>query len=134
MNRPSLTIAAMTFILTCLFAACTSTRSDLKQISAANDPSTLVLESAYNSYVRCTSLKDGTETGIIQFRDGSAAKYWFRSHHLTGDAGGTWFLTSDGTKLFMAGWFCCEVQLPEQQMESLAALSEFIGKHDGIHP
>jgi len=46
-------------------------------------------------------------------QEGSTSKFWFRSHHLVEDMGGTWFQMSDGTTSYMAGQFCCEVQLPE---------------------
>ena len=79
-------------------------------------------------------LADGTEAGIISCRDGSSSRFWFRSHHLTHDDGGTLFRFSDGIDLFMSGWFCCEVQLPEQQLASLVELRAFIREHDGISP
>jgi hypothetical protein len=34
----------------------------------------------------------------------------------------------------MAGGFCCEVQLPEEQFATLADLRRFIVKHDGTPP
>lgn len=92
------------------------------------------LEAGYNSYVRRTFLADGTEAGIIQMRDGATAKYWFRSHHNSEDRGGAWFSMSDGTQLFMSGYFCCEVQLPETQLASLEALRAFIRQNDGVDP
>ncbi|OAM89727.1 hypothetical protein AW736_11875 [Termitidicoccus mucosus] len=92
------------------------------------------LEAAYNSYVQRAILDDGTEAGVIHMRDGSSSRYWFRSHHRTGDMGGTWFAMSDGTRSYMAGWFCCEVQLPDDQLASLDALKKFVREHHGIAP
>ena len=43
-------------------------------------------------------------------------------------------LMSDGKKMYMAGEFCCEVQLPEKQFENLGELRNFIKKHHGIGP
>jgi hypothetical protein len=89
----------------------------------------------YNDYVRCGILEDGTETGEIQLGDGSSARYWFRSHRLTGDElGGTLFRLSDGSTIFLSGYFCCEVQLPEKQLASLDALRSFVREHDGVRP
>jgi hypothetical protein len=34
----------------------------------------------------------------------------------------------------MAGCFCCEVLLPEEQLASLDALRQFIHAHDGVRP
>jgi len=117
-----------------LLSACSRTRSDLERISAASDPPSLTLERGYNDYVRRTILADGTEAGIISCRDGSSSRFWFRSHHLTDDDGGTLFRFSDGGALFMSGGFCCEVQLPEQQLASLSELRAFIQKNDGLRP
>jgi hypothetical protein len=92
------------------------------------------LDVAYNDYARRTILPDGTETGVIQFKDGSSAKFWFRSHHLSKDLGGTIFAMSDGSEKFMSGYFCCEVQLPNAQLASLDELRAFIRSADGVRP
>lgn len=92
------------------------------------------LEPAYNDYVRRAFLPDGSETGVIQLKDGSSARYWFRSHHQSKDLGGTIFAMSDGSEKFMSGCFCCEVQLPETQLASLDALRAFIRSADGERP
>jgi hypothetical protein len=122
-------------VLTALLVGCASqTRRDLERIGDRSDPQSLALVPGYNDYVQCAILADGTEAGVISFRDGSSSRYWFRSHHLTDDMGGTLFRLSDGSELFMSGWFCCEVQLPEQQLSSLDALREFVHENDGISP
>lgn len=109
-------------------------KAPLRGIMQRQDPSSLKLEAAYNDYVRRAFLKDGTEVGIIRMKDGSTAKYWFRSHHQADDIGGTWFQMSDGVHVYMAGWFCCEVQLPRQQFASLGELTAFIHEHHGADP
>ena len=111
-----------------------STRAQLERISALSDPASLPLSRGYNDYVQCCSLADGTEAGVVKFADGQTARYWFRSHHLTNDIGGTLFLLSDNTRLYLAGWFCCEVQLPERQLLSSAHLREFVRDHQGVAP
>ena len=119
-----------------LLAGCAKypSKVPLEGVMHQQDPSTLTLEPGYNHYVQRVILKDGTEVGIIQMKDGSTSKYWFRSHHLVDDIGGTWFKMSDGTTTYMAGWFCCEVQLPEKQIGSLDELKSFIREHHGISP
>jgi hypothetical protein len=67
-------------------------------------------------------------------KDGSSAKYWFRSHHLSDDLGGTIFTMSDVSQRFMSGYFCCEVQLPDTQLASLDELRAFIREVDGERP
>ena len=127
------TLLLITFAV--LVSGCAShTRSDLERISTTSDPTSLALAPAFNDYVRRAHLADGTEAGIISCRDGSSSRFWFRSHHLTHDDGGTLFRFSDGTEFFMAGYFCCEVQLPEQQLASLVELRAFIREHDGVSP
>ena len=66
--------------------------------------------------------------------NGSKAKYWFRSHHMAKDKGGTWFLLDGGDPVFMEGYFCCGVEIPDPSLTSSAALKDFIAKNDGVHP
>ncbi len=119
-----------------LLAGCASypSKAPLRSIMQQHDPESLALVPGYNDYVRRAFLKDRTETGIIQLQDGTTSQYWFRSHHLVDDIGGTWFRMSDGTTTYMAGYFCCEVQLPEEQLKSLDDLKTFIRKHHGTSP
>lgn len=107
---------------------------EIGRASATSDPATLALHPGYNDYVRRAILTNGTEAGIISCRDGSSARFWFRSHHLTHDKGGTLFRFNDGSEVFMSGYFCCEVQFPEQQFASLTELRAFIRKHGGVRP
>lgn len=109
-------------------------RRELARISASTDPADLELGPGFNDYVGRTILADGTEVGVIHLADGSSSRFWFRSHHLTGDEGGTVFRLSDGTELFMSGYFCCEVQLPAEQLGSLDELRAFVRDHDGLSP
>ena len=110
------------------------TERELHQISSTSAPASLSLGQGFNGYVRRAILDDGTEAGIISCRDGSSSRFWFRSHHLTHDDGGTLFRFSDGTEVFMSGYFCCEVQLPDQQIASLRDLRAFIQQHHGVSP
>lgn len=110
------------------------TKAPLLEVTEKYDPSARVLSEGFNNYVHRTHLEDGTEIGKIDMKDASSSKYWFRSHHFVDDIGGTWFKMSDGTTSYMAGLFCCEVQLPDQQLESLDELKEFIKNHHGIGP
>jgi hypothetical protein len=117
-------------------AGCTvyPTKALLKRISEQYDPATFELERVYDCYWQRAFLDDGTEIGIIQMKDGSYAKYWFRTHHLVDDIGGTWFLMSDGKEMYTAGDFCCEVLLPKEHFETLDDLKRFIREHHGTSP
>ncbi len=121
--------------LAVILAGCVSrSQREVQRVSATCDPPSIPLAPGFNDYVRRAILPDGTEVGVIRCRDGSSSRFWFRSHHRTRDDGCTLFRFSDGTEVFMTGYFCCEVQLPEQQLASLAELRGFIQEHDGISP
>ncbi len=127
-------ILILTIVLLLIGCSNYSTKEPLRELNKKYDPSALKLKQGYNSYVQNTHLEDGTEIGIIYLKDGSYAKYWFRSHHLVDDIGGTWFLMSDGQKEYMAGCFCCEVQLPENQPSNLKDLKRLIDECHGLKP
>jgi hypothetical protein len=129
-KRALLLIAFVAIVTGCA----SRSQRELERVSTTSDPASLSLGRGYDDYVRRAVLTDRTEVGIISCRDGSSSRYWFRSHHLTHDNGGTLFRFSDGTEVFMSGYFCCEVQLPEQQLASLAELRAFIREHHGIAP
>ena len=124
------------FLAVLLLAGCARypSKAPLRSTMQQHDPSALTLDAGFNDYVRRSFLEDGTEVGIIHLKDGSTSKYWFRSHHHVDDMGGTWFQMSDGTTTHMAGWFCCEVQLPVNQLASLDELKAFIRKNHGVSP
>lgn len=126
--------ALLLITFTVIFAGCASRSQREVELASSSDPAAFPLERGYNDYVRRIILADGTEAGIINCRDGSSSRYWFRSHHLTNDDGGTLFRLSDGSESFMVGYFCCEVQLSEQQLESLVELRAFIREHHGFRP
>lgn len=99
------------------------------------DPGTMELEDGYNSFVKNIMLCDAkVETGIVSLKDGASAKFWFRSHHLAKDIGGTWFFMSDGSRAYMAGYFCCEALFPEEGFASLDELKTYISGHNGDIP
>jgi hypothetical protein len=110
------------------------TKELLDNISRHNDPGRLKLENGFNSYVKRAFINDGTEVGVISLSNGSKVKYWFKSHHLTGDIGGTMFEFNNSRRIFMAGYFCCELQLPDNQIKNESELKSFINKYDGESP
>jgi hypothetical protein len=121
--------------LSLLLSACgASPEKQLETSRSEADPASLELKPGYNDYVQRSFLKDGTEVGIVKFKDGSSSRYWFRASHLTGDLAASLFHLSDGTKLMMNGGFCCEVQLPKEQLASLDELRMFVKKNEGIRP
>jgi hypothetical protein len=95
---PTLLIIALAAVIT----GCTPrSQREVVRISAVSDPASLTLEPGYNDYVRRTRLVGGTEAGIITCRDGSSARYWFRSRHLASEEGILSYFTRDqGSTLF----------------------------------
>ncbi len=128
------------FVLVLSLVGCANypSKEPVHELTLKLDPATLTLKQGYNSYVqRIIIPEEKIETGIIKLKDGSSSKYWFRSHHLVDGIegiGGTWFKMSNGTEKYMAGYFCCELQLPDEQPSSLKELMEFINEHHGISP
>ena len=110
-----------------------STKSQLKQLMRSVDPDTMIHE-RQSANKDSSSLDDGAEVGVLKLKDGSRAKFWFWSHHLTDDMGGTWFQMSDGTDMYMAGAFCCEVMPSQDAMQSLETLKAYIKKWHGTWP
>ena len=114
---------------------CSQTISTLREAKNEHPISGLELEDGYNEYVRRAFLmEEKIECGRIRFADSDYADYWFQSHHMTDDAGYTLFTFSDGKDKTMEGWFCCEVQLPEEQLKDKNELMAFIAEHDGFQP
>ncbi len=105
--------------------------------SARHDPASVVLELPGTlASIRRTQLKDNIEAGLITLGDGARVRYWFCSHHLVraGDPGATLFRLPDGSDLWMDGYFCCEMDPPEESLVSVAALRSFAPAMDGQSP
>jgi hypothetical protein len=125
----------LTFVLMALLLGCKNADKTFYSAIESTDPSTIPLEAGFNKYVSRAFLNDGAvETGIIRLNDGDTVKYWFQSHHMRNDSGVTVFRLSDGQKIVMHGWFCCEVQLPEEGFQNRQTFLDYVAKHDGIGP
>ncbi|MCA9642895.1 MAG: hypothetical protein H6718_28380 [Polyangiaceae bacterium] len=90
----------------------------------------MALTPGYDPFIRHASLPDGVLTGLIRLGDGSQAKFWFLSHHLTEDNGLTRFELPDDSVHFVHGAFCCEVMLARQPADA-KELVEMIRDLDG---
>ena len=115
----------------------TQSRRKVLLAASLHDPSALALElPGAHASIRRTHLKDHIEAGLITLGDGSRVRYWFCSHHLVdgGDLGATLFRLPDGTDLWMDGYFCCEMDPPEESLVSVAELRSFAAVMDGRNP
>lgn len=104
------------------------------QSAKENDPSELKLMEGSNDYIRRVSLSGGLECGIVTMKDGDEVKYWFRSHHLSGDQGHARFEFPDGSVRMMTGYFCCEVMFPQDDFASVKEFDAFLAEVDGKGP
>ncbi|RYD72449.1 MAG: hypothetical protein EOP84_23160 [Verrucomicrobiaceae bacterium] len=95
-----------------------------------NDPATMTLEITDPPLIRSDYRSDGAQTGLVTLPDGEVVKFWFVSHHTAGP-GCARFDFNDGTTRYMWGdYFCCEVQIPGEQVRSRKDLLAFIDAHD----
>ncbi|MFN9408665.1 MAG: hypothetical protein ACK6AY_05035 [Akkermansiaceae bacterium] len=84
-----------------------------------------------NDYIRRMSLSGGIDCGIVTMKDGEEVKYWFLSHHGSGDQGHARFEFPGGRVRMMTGYFCCEVMLPQDEFLSVDEFDAFLVKVDG---
>jgi hypothetical protein len=106
----------------------------VRELARTTDPLSMDLQPGFASYMRTAHLPDGTECGVFSTTDHSHIQYWFASHHLTRDLGSTLFRFADGSERVMAGYFCCELQLPEAGFRDEKAVHAFIDHNDGKMP
>ena len=85
------------------------------------------------------NISDGIQYGFIHLKNGENVKFWFLSHHLTSDIGGTIYEYSNGKRQYCSGLHCCEVQFYEngklgKTFENDMELKRFVSERDGIKP
>jgi len=103
--------------------------------SAANqyDPAGMSLSRA-EPMKSHTLLPDGIECGLLHLADGSEVKFWFLSHHIGPGLGLTRFDFADGTRAYLRGYFCCEVEVKDEAISDKASLLAFLAEKDGTPP
>ena len=78
---------------------------------------------------------DNIQYGIITLKDGKKVKFWFLSHHLTSDKGGTIYEFPNGEKIFYSGMHCCEVQFYQpESLVNLKTFKKYLDNNNGIAP
>lgn len=114
-NRPKMsngTIISL-IILAILVSSCKN-EIELELLEARKRISVVEnkMEIGYDRNVR-RDVKNGIEYGIIELENSAKIKYWFKSHDNSNNPNGmTLFELPDGSLRFIEGYFCCEVQLP----------------------
>lgn len=134
-------ISKIIFILiisSILFISCEINNSTKRKlIEIRNSNQTNEIRYQYNSEENVEVCRqDGIEYGRITLEDSETVKYWFQSHHNSEDGfGGTLFELPNGDLKFIKGYFCCEVQLPNNgKFKNSKIFLQEIEKLDGIKP
>ncbi len=99
-----------------------------------HDPSAMSLGNSPLIHKSWAHLPEGIEIGLIHLKDRGTVKYWFISRHEQPGIGITRFDFPDGTTAYLRGYFCCEVQMPDEAVGDKQALLAFIGRSNRIHP
>lgn len=129
MKFPGLILIAM------LCSGCSEpSQSRVDQASRLHDPDKMALTKGTGNYMECTHTIPDFEIGVISLADGDRVKYWFISHHASGDPGCTKFEFPDGSVRYLDGAFCCEVRLSKQQPANREELETFLDTREGINP
>ena len=84
-------------------------------------------------------LKDNVQYGLIDLEDGVQIKFWFLTHHVTSDIGGTIYEYPNGERQFCSGLHCCEVKFYENGnlgkiFKDIEEFKMFVLERDGIRP
>jgi hypothetical protein len=111
-----------------------NSKADVDQAAATHDPAKMDLEGSSGPTMKWDVVPDGIQTGIVTLGDGERVKFWFKSHHRTGDLGCTRFEFADGSAAHLEGEFCCEVILPGEAVADRGTLQQFIAAKDGRKP
>jgi hypothetical protein len=78
---------------------------------------------------------DSIQFGTITLLNKEKVKFWFLTHHLTSDIGGTVYEFPDGEREFYSGYHCCEVQFYDStKLIDLVTFKSFLKETNGINP
>lgn len=78
--------------------------------------------------------------GYLHLYNGEKIKFWFLSHHLVDDIGGTIYEFPNGERVFCSGMHCCEVQFyeygngPLDELKNSQNFRKYIKEHNGLRP
>ncbi|MCX2745593.1 hypothetical protein OO013_17055 [Mangrovivirga sp. M17] len=84
-------------------------------------------------------LQENIQYGLIHLQNGEQIKFWFVTHHLTSDIGGTIYEYPNGERQFCSGLHCCEVQfyeqgLPGKTFKNTDEFKLYVTERNGIKP
>lgn len=77
--------------------------------------------------------------GFLHLKNGEKIKFWFLSHHMVDDIGGTIYEFPNGEREFCSGMHCCEVQFYEyneerDELKNSHNFRKYIQENSGIRP
>lgn len=128
------------YIVSMLLLHCTScsfsTKRLLKQTRKEQPIIVQELNKGFDKNVMRAFYDNGVEYGIITFPNKDTVNYWFLSHHIAAyGSGGTLFEYPKNKLTFIKGYFCCEVQLPQNgNFENANEFLNTMKELDGINP
>ena len=124
------------FILLIGLSSCENkTENKLLEVRNSTKFNESKLKVGFDKNVKREFTKDGIEFGIITLEDSTKIKYWFQTHHISEDIGGTLFELPNGKLEFIKGYFCCEVQLPKNgKFKNVEEFITEMKKKNGIQP
>jgi hypothetical protein len=128
-------IIIIIFCASFLTSCSNKTEQYLRAVHQADTLNFAILKDGYDKNTQNAITQDGLEYGKIAFPNKDTVKYLFMSHHGAEDIGGTLFVLPNGESKFIKGYFCCEVQLPNDgNFSSAEALMNEMEKLDGTEP
>lgn len=129
-----LVMSIVLVLCSCRMPGDRDSRKMVDSTAAKYDPAEMELQQGYNDFLRYKLVGEDVQAGTVRLKDGEVVKFWFASHHLTSDMGTTRFDFADGKVVYFKGYFCCEVQLPEENFTSRKELLDFLSKNDEAMP
>lgn len=121
-------------LLLLMFVSCTSESEKklIEKINSVNYDFSNLIEDPLVKYNR----KDGIQYGIITLKNNDEIKFWFLSHHMTSDNGGTIYKFPDRDQLFISGYHCCEVQFYglEEELDNSNNFKNHLKNNDNKRP
>ena len=123
------------FGLMILCISCTSESERFLEEKLSKEVFDFTKLKAKSKLVASNISNDGVEYGIITLKNNQQIKFWFVSHHIMSDKGGTIYEFPDGEKIFISGMHCYEVQFHDaNSLKDLPAFQNYIEPKNGTKP
>lgn len=123
------------FGLILLCTSCTSESERFLEEKLSKEVFDFTKLKAKSKLVASNISNDGVEYGIITLKNNQQIKFWFVSHHIMSDKGGTIYEFPNREREFVSGMHCCEVQFHDaNSLKDLSAFQNYIKTKNGTKP